>query len=206
MVSEEKKKLADAPKDQTFWMHMGQEIKNLKELAKTLEDTPPKSFKMHVNENKNDFANWIKNVLEDTDLAEELYKTTDFSKTVELVKARVSWLEAQVKKFEDHEAKAVPAENIAPVESAKEVAIDDIDIPPTPLETEAPKEEIAKAVEEVQSKPAVPTAAPPPVQEAHPFTHVQNNVRQAILGGLIGFIIGALIAAFVMMNFVCKIG
>ena len=38
-------------------------------------------FKHHVNEMKNDFANWIKDVFKEEKLAKELFKTTDKDKT-----------------------------------------------------------------------------------------------------------------------------
>ena len=43
------------------------------------------TFKQYVNEEKNDFSKWIKDIFKDDDLADKLLKTTDKKETVALI-------------------------------------------------------------------------------------------------------------------------
>ena len=60
------------PENHFFVFVSGQRIKNVKELADSLEMIDESIFKHHVNEHKNDFANWISDVFEEFDLAEKI--------------------------------------------------------------------------------------------------------------------------------------
>lgn len=52
-----------------FQLHMGASIHSLKELAEALDLMAEKSFQHHVTESRNDFSNWVKDVLGDDELA-----------------------------------------------------------------------------------------------------------------------------------------
>ena len=52
----------------------GSEIKNLLELAHSIEKMSDDSFYYHVNENKNDFSSWVKDVFNQEELANEISK------------------------------------------------------------------------------------------------------------------------------------
>jgi len=58
-----------------FILHNGTIIKNLFELSKALDHMPQDIFTHHVNPNKNDFANWIRDVIKDKKLAEKVEST-----------------------------------------------------------------------------------------------------------------------------------
>ncbi len=58
--------------DHYFVLLGGHKVKNVKELADALEMIDEHQFKHHVNENKNDFANWIRDVFEEFDLSEKV--------------------------------------------------------------------------------------------------------------------------------------
>ena len=60
-----------------FLVKDGTAIKNLFELAKTLDDMPEDVFRHHVNESKNDFYNWIKDVIRNKRLAEKILSIKD---------------------------------------------------------------------------------------------------------------------------------
>ncbi len=60
------------PENHFFVFVSGEKIKNVKELADTLEMVDEHHFKHHANKNKNDFANWISDVFEEFDLAEKI--------------------------------------------------------------------------------------------------------------------------------------
>jgi hypothetical protein len=61
-----------APAQHVFVLHGGQELKDLFDLAKALEDIQEEVFRHHVNDDRHDFANWVKNVLDEHALADEM--------------------------------------------------------------------------------------------------------------------------------------
>ncbi len=71
-----KEKLAavNAQDESCFWVNNGPVLKNLKDLKKSLLTMSKDTFSYHVNKEKNDFAVWIKNVLQDEILANKLTK------------------------------------------------------------------------------------------------------------------------------------
>ncbi|MFP4402998.1 MAG: DUF5752 family protein [Nanoarchaeota archaeon] len=60
------------PQNKKFVLADGKIISNIKELAMEIENMQDNIFYHHVNENKNDFANWIKDVIKEIKLAENL--------------------------------------------------------------------------------------------------------------------------------------
>lgn len=60
-----------------FWVSDGRELNNLLELAQTIRHMRDETFNHHVNDNKNDFANWIRDCMGEEQLANDLskYKT-----------------------------------------------------------------------------------------------------------------------------------
>ena len=52
-----------------FFLHEGGELKSLEELYIELQTMEPRVFEHHVNEERNDFANWIRDVMDDRYLA-----------------------------------------------------------------------------------------------------------------------------------------
>ena len=73
--------LKDSFGDKCFYICNGQVLKNLLELTDALEIMPNDVFIYHVNEQKNDFANWIKDVLMEPLLADELCSIKEKDKT-----------------------------------------------------------------------------------------------------------------------------
>ena len=64
-------------KNQSFKVCDGNELNNLLELAMAIKHMPEETFTHHVNDHKNDFANWINDCMGETQLANDLgkYKT-----------------------------------------------------------------------------------------------------------------------------------
>lgn len=60
--------------DYTFGLCDGTRLNNLHDLARTLEFMDDHTYNYHVNDSKNDFSNWVKEVLGISDLAENLDK------------------------------------------------------------------------------------------------------------------------------------
>ena len=73
--------LKDSKSDHYFFVNDGAVLKNVLDLSKQLDKMTDDIFKYHVNEMRNDFSNWIKDVFKEEKLAKELLKTTDKDKT-----------------------------------------------------------------------------------------------------------------------------
>ncbi|MBT3304541.1 hypothetical protein HN592_02710 [Candidatus Woesearchaeota archaeon] len=73
-VTVTRKRLGTAPEEYHFVLNDGNRLKNIQELTDALETMSEDVFKYHANEFKNDFANWISDVFEESDLAEEIKK------------------------------------------------------------------------------------------------------------------------------------
>lgn len=64
--------LTSVPEDKKFWCNDGKVFNNLEELEKGLKKMDESTFEYHVNSEKNDFSNWIYDVIGDVELANEL--------------------------------------------------------------------------------------------------------------------------------------
>jgi len=60
-----------------FILVTGVPIKNMKELANALENMNGWVFSHHVNDSRNDFANWTKIIMKEYELAEEMEEMMD---------------------------------------------------------------------------------------------------------------------------------
>ena|SRR3989344_3291038 len=67
-----KKVLGNAPQQYHFVLRDGRAIKNVYELVDELETMVEDDFIQHVNETKNDFSNWVRDVFDDHFLADHL--------------------------------------------------------------------------------------------------------------------------------------
>lgn len=81
--------LSDVNPDQQFNLHMGTSIVNLEELAEALEIMNDVTFKHHVTKEKNDFSNWVRDIIRDIDLSNDLLKAKTRKKAFELVSQRI---------------------------------------------------------------------------------------------------------------------
>lgn len=61
-----------AEPDKYFVLNNGVAIRDIKELALVLYDVPEDVFGFHVNEGKNDFSSWIRDVFGEESLAKNL--------------------------------------------------------------------------------------------------------------------------------------
>ncbi|MBN1157089.1 chemotaxis protein CheW [Candidatus Woesearchaeota archaeon] len=69
---EEHPVLTDVPDGFHFNTHEGQPLKNVADLLGYIKGLSEEQFKMFVNEEKNDFYQWIKHTVKDDDLAEKI--------------------------------------------------------------------------------------------------------------------------------------
>jgi hypothetical protein len=68
------KLLGEAPQEYEFHLKDGKKLRSVFELVDALEEMHDDVFKEHVNEMKNDFSNWIKDVFEESHVAREIEK------------------------------------------------------------------------------------------------------------------------------------
>jgi len=90
---EAKRRLGDVPDAKRFWCHDGRFIKNLKELGKALDDMSDETFRYHLGGGRNDFSKWIREVVGDEELANDLSKAKSRGEAGRAVGHRVSLLE-----------------------------------------------------------------------------------------------------------------
>jgi hypothetical protein len=68
--SHAKKLFVELPEDKKFWLLDGRKISNLNELRNELEIMSESIFVHHVNDYRNDFSTWVKDVFDEKELAE----------------------------------------------------------------------------------------------------------------------------------------
>lgn len=78
------RKIREAKPEQYFVLATGVPIKNLKELALSLENMNEWVFNHHVNDIRNDFAAWVNDVLKEKKLSESVRNTKNI-RELELV-------------------------------------------------------------------------------------------------------------------------
>jgi len=71
------KPVFDASEDKVFWLHNGYTLKNLRELRDALATMTNSQFNHHVTETRHDFSDWIRDVLNDEVLADDIQTATD---------------------------------------------------------------------------------------------------------------------------------
>jgi len=93
---EAKRRLGDVPDEKRFWCQDGKAIKNLKELRKSLIDISDETFHYHLSEGRNDFSKWVRDVVGDDKLANELSKAKFHIQASQAVAQRISFLEGKL--------------------------------------------------------------------------------------------------------------
>lgn len=79
----------EAPPEHTFKLHKTSiEIRSIPELAEALEIMSDESFTHHVNEQRNDFATWVNDVMHDQELSSRLKNVNSKAAAFDIVKKR----------------------------------------------------------------------------------------------------------------------
>lgn len=84
--------LAKAPAQQAFLCHDSKVFTDVKELAEGLAAMSDETFGYHANQEKNDFSNWLRDVIKDKKLASDLATATTRLEAVGFVTARLAFL------------------------------------------------------------------------------------------------------------------
>ncbi len=93
---EANRRLGDVPNDKRFWCQDGRFVKNLEELGKALNDMSDETFHYHSGEGRNDFSNWIRDVVGDDKLAKDLSKAKSRIQASKAVAQRISFLRSKI--------------------------------------------------------------------------------------------------------------
>ena len=84
--------LHDVPQDKQFWCRDGRALRNLSELEIALRGMSDEVFRYHASETNNDFSNWVKDVVGDEKLSNDLRKSKTQIQAAENVAKRIAWL------------------------------------------------------------------------------------------------------------------
>ena len=85
-----KRFMADVPAENVFRCVNGHILRNLKELEAELKTISEQDYAYHMNEQKHDFSNWVKDIIKDNSLAKTLLKASTAAQAARDVTARVS--------------------------------------------------------------------------------------------------------------------
>jgi len=89
--------LSDTSEDKSFFCHDGCVSRNLHQLADCLAHMTDDSYSHHVTSVKNDLSNWVRDVLGDDKLANDLAGCTNQTEAVKTVRDRIAWLQKKLK-------------------------------------------------------------------------------------------------------------
>lgn len=88
-----KKFLSRVPASKSFRIEGGKDIYDLKGLADALDEISDSSYRHHVSGTRNDFANWVEDVMGDDDLARALRSASNRRSMLHAVQRRIGFLE-----------------------------------------------------------------------------------------------------------------
>ena len=88
--------LSKVSEEHVFWCHDGSIFRDMKELAEGLVKMLDEVFAYHVNPEKNDFSNWVRDVIKDEKLASDLAAATSRVQAAGCVSSRLTYLLVQV--------------------------------------------------------------------------------------------------------------
>lgn len=91
-----KKLLADVPHEHAFRFHDGRTLRNMGELREALKTMNKDTFAFHVSSQKNDFSNWVRNVIGDQKLARDLDRSSNRTQAAKKVAERATFLSSKL--------------------------------------------------------------------------------------------------------------
>lgn len=89
-------RLGSVSEAQQFWCQDGRVLKSLPELEAALRTMDEDTYCQHVSEARNDFSNWVKDVIGDDKLANDLRKSKARIQAAKNVADRITWLTSKV--------------------------------------------------------------------------------------------------------------
>jgi hypothetical protein len=92
LKQEAQRLLADVPEEYVFRCGNGHILHNLRELGDELKTMPDESYTFHANIERNDFSNWVRDIIRDEGLAKNLQKSLNQAQAARLVTSRINTL------------------------------------------------------------------------------------------------------------------
>ena len=86
------KRLEKVPSEYVFWCHDGKVFTDIFDLAEGLANMSDETFVYHSNPEKQDFCNWVRDIIGDVELANDLASATDRLQAADYVIARITLL------------------------------------------------------------------------------------------------------------------
>lgn len=176
----------DVPSRHHFIVKNGTRIKNLRELYSSLQSMDDITFNHHVNDFKNDFHNWVRDIHKDNELASELLAAKTKEEMAETLKRRIEELGNIRKEVKKAEAKSEKVEK-QPAKKRRKPK-------PAKKTANAQTKKVQPKEEDVSPEAVIPTA---PKIEISPSHKLRLTAGDFMLGLLIGAIAGLIIARFV---------
>jgi hypothetical protein len=93
---EASRRLRDVPDEKRFWCQDGRVVKNLKELGSALDEMSDETFRYHAGEGRKDFSSWMRDVVGDNKLANDLNKAKSRIQASKAVEQRISFLQSKI--------------------------------------------------------------------------------------------------------------
>jgi hypothetical protein len=88
--------LGDVPQEKRFWCQDGQTFKSLSDLGMALRNMSDGVFGHHVTATNNDFTNWVRDVVGDVKLSNDLRKSRNQLQAAKSVADRIAWLKSKI--------------------------------------------------------------------------------------------------------------
>ena len=93
LKQEAKRLLSNVPEEYVFWCHDGCVLRNLKELGDAMNIMADETYAFHANAEKNDFANWVRDIIKDKRLSQDLQKAPGRDQAAQIIASRISTLD-----------------------------------------------------------------------------------------------------------------
>ncbi|MEM2115997.1 MAG: hypothetical protein QXD62_03375 [Candidatus Woesearchaeota archaeon] len=102
MKSEDRLKmiLSECNPEEAFILSNGIRLHSLKELKEALLIIPSEVYNHHVTYDRNDFANWIRDIFKDYILAERIRKAENKEEAAKIIEKRIEFLEDRLRYLE----------------------------------------------------------------------------------------------------------
>jgi len=89
--------LEDVPERYAFYLKSGKKVLNLQQLSKELDRMEDEIFYHHVTAERNDFHNWIRDIVLDIGLAEKILNAKNQKDAKKIVDERIAFIKMQIK-------------------------------------------------------------------------------------------------------------
>ena len=93
---EAERRLSNVPEEHVFWCCDGSIYRNMRGLEEAFYSMSDDTFAFHANDSRNDFSNWVNDIIGDDKLARDLSKSHDKAKAAKCVSDRITFLSAKL--------------------------------------------------------------------------------------------------------------